>query len=249
MRVLTLWHDLQAQGLYVLPPMSQGLQPGLSDTLDVWRGVLSGAAGKLEERYDALDKQLKGRPSIRQSVVRAFQVYKASLCRCGTRKHSGTFPWPNHILYHMPSAMGSMSAQFRRCLDICSGRVKLPPRSWGRSMVVYVGCCVQGVGPSIVADICQGAGIDADLPVVQLQQEDWSRLYEQWREWLLTISSGAFAPHLDAASGSLSVLGCQRARQPHPDSDGVYESSAPRESVHELLDGALRSTEVQRFPG
>ncbi len=72
-----LWRGLQAQGLYMLPPLSQGLQPSLSDTLDVWRGVLSGAAGKLEEHYDVLDKQLRGRPSIRQSLVRAFQVPKA----------------------------------------------------------------------------------------------------------------------------------------------------------------------------
>ena len=81
MRVLMVWHGLQAQGLYVLPPLSQGLQPSLSDTLDVWQGVLSGAAGKLEEHYDVLDKQLKGRPSIRQSLVRAFQVARASASR------------------------------------------------------------------------------------------------------------------------------------------------------------------------
>lgn len=88
-RVLTLWHDLQAQGLYVLPPLSQGLQPSLSDSLDVWRGVLSGAAGKLEEHYDALDKQLKGRPSIRQSLVRGFQVQKASV----SGHHAYVVPW------------------------------------------------------------------------------------------------------------------------------------------------------------
>ena len=77
MTTLMWWRGLQAQGLYVLPPLSQGLQPSLSDTLDVWRGVLSGAAGKLEEHYDILDRQLKGRPSIRQSLVRAFQVPEA----------------------------------------------------------------------------------------------------------------------------------------------------------------------------
>ncbi len=81
MRVLMVWQGLQARGLYVLPPLSQGLQPSLSDTLDVWQGVLSGAAGKLEEHYDVLDKQLKGRPSIRQSLVRAFQVARASASR------------------------------------------------------------------------------------------------------------------------------------------------------------------------
>ena len=68
----------------MLPPLGQGLQPSLSDTSDVWRGVLSGAAGKLEEHYDALEKQLKGRPSIKQALVRAFQVHKATCCVCST---------------------------------------------------------------------------------------------------------------------------------------------------------------------
>lgn len=104
---------------------------------------------------------------------------------------------------------------------------------------------MQGVGPSIVAGICQRAGIDPDLPVVQLRQEDWTCLYEQWREWLLTISSGAFAPHLDTASGSLSVLGGQRGHQPDTGPGHAQGSSAPTASMHELLDGALRSTEVQ----
>ena len=72
----------QAQGLYVLPPLSLGLQPSLSETAEVWQGVVSGAAGKLEEQYSADDKQLKGRPSIRQSLVRAFQVRRPSiLCK------------------------------------------------------------------------------------------------------------------------------------------------------------------------
>ena len=97
MIVLMLWRGLQAQGLYMLPPLSQGLQPSLSDTLDVWRGVLSGAAGKLEEHYDVLDKQLRGRPSIRQSLVRAFQVPKAPVSG-GCNVSRGTFMWPSHIL-------------------------------------------------------------------------------------------------------------------------------------------------------
>ena len=102
------------------------------------------------------------------------------------------------------------------------------------------------MGPSIVADICLPAGIDPDLPVVQLQQEDWTSLYEQWQEWLLTVSSGNFHPHLDAFSGGLSVLGDQGAHQPGPESGDVRRlgSSSPAESVHKLLDQALRSTEV-----
>ena len=104
---------------------------------------------------------------------------------------------------------------------------------------------MQGVGPSIVAGICREAGIDPDLPVVQLRQDEWTSLYEQWREWLLTISSGAFAPHLDTVSGSLSVLNGQRAHQSDLAPGDARGSSAPTASVHELLDGALRSTEVQ----
>ena len=36
-----------------------------------------GAASKVEEKYDALDRQLKGHASIRQTLVRAYQVRKA----------------------------------------------------------------------------------------------------------------------------------------------------------------------------
>jgi len=72
-----MWHAIQAQGVYVLPPQGQGLQPTISESLDVWRGVLMGAASKVEEKYDALDRQLKGHASIRQTLVRAYQVRKA----------------------------------------------------------------------------------------------------------------------------------------------------------------------------
>ena len=98
-----------------------------------------------------------------------------------------------------------------------------------------------------MADICQPAGIDPDLPVAQLRPEDWTSLYEQWQEWLITISSGNFAPRLDAFSGSLSVLSNQRAHQLGPESGDARRlgSSSPTESVHELLDQALRSTEVK----
>ena len=114
-----------------------------------------------------------------------------------------------------------------------------------RGILNDVSFCMQGVGPNIVAGICLQAGIDPDLPVVQLRQEEWTILYEQWREWLLTISSGSFAPHLDTVSGSLSVLGGQRIHHSDLEAGDAQGSSAPTASVHALLDGALRSTQVQ----
>jgi len=113
----------------------------------------------------------------------------------------------------------------------------------------FVSCSpVQGVGPSIVANVCQLASLDPDVPVAQLQQEDWKSLYRQWREWLLTIEHGTFAPHIDSDTGRLSVLNPQNAPLSDEESDGESEdlegTDVPAESVHELLDGALRSTEV-----
>ena len=57
-----------------LPPLSKGLQPSLSETADVWRGVLGGAAKGLMDHFNELDKHLKGPPSIAQTIVRAYQV-------------------------------------------------------------------------------------------------------------------------------------------------------------------------------
>ena len=58
----------------MLPPPSKGLQPGLSESMEVWRGVLTGAACKLKEQQHELDRQIKGAPSLRQTLVRAYQV-------------------------------------------------------------------------------------------------------------------------------------------------------------------------------
>ena len=60
--------------MYQLPPLSKGLQPSLSETADVWRGVLGGAAKGLMDHFNELDKHLKGPPSIAQTIVRAYQV-------------------------------------------------------------------------------------------------------------------------------------------------------------------------------
>ena len=84
--------------------------------------------------------------------------------------------------------------------------------------------------------------MDPDLPVVNLQQEEWTKLYEQW---LVTVSSGAFAPHMDAGTGSLSVLGSQGPQQTGLGPGDAPEGGVPEQSVHELLDSALRSTEVR----
>ena len=87
--------------------------------------------------------------------------------------------------------------------------------------------------------------MDPDLPVVNLQEEEWTKLYEQWRQWLVTVSSGAFAPHMDAGTGSLSVLGSQGHQRTDLEPRDAPESGVPEQSVHELLDSALRSTEVR----
>lgn len=159
--------------------------------------------------------------------------------------------WRSYILAGLLARdHGSVTVYLRRYLKISLRACTLcvdANETMKKGCSSYVRCCVQGVGPSIVTDICQGAGLDADLPVAQLQQEDWSSLYEQWREWVLTISSGAFVPRLDARSGSLSVLGSQRAERPPVDLEDVQESSTPTTSVHQLLDRALRSTEVHCF--
>ena len=75
----------QAQGMYQLPPLSKGLQPSLSETADVWRGVLGGAAKGLMDHFNELDKHLKGPPSIAQTIVRAYQVRHILLPTCGQR--------------------------------------------------------------------------------------------------------------------------------------------------------------------
>ena len=98
---------------------------------------------------------------------------------------------------------------------------------------------MQGVGPNLVTELCELAGVNPALPPEQLQQEDWDRLYTQWRRWLLTISRGTFAAHMDPETGSVSVLSAESAAQTEPE-------GAPVGSVHELLDGALRSTEVHQ---
>ena len=69
----------------------------------------------------------------------------------------------------------------------------------------------QGVGPNLVTELCELAGVDPALPPEQLQQEDWDSLYAQWREWLLTISRGTFSAHMDPKTGRISVLSAESA--------------------------------------
>ena len=98
----------------------------------------------------------------------------------------------------------------------------------------------QGVGPNLVTELCELASVDPALPPEQLQQEDWDSLYAQWRGWLLTISRGTFAAHLNRETGRISVLSAESAARSEPE-------GAPVGSVHELLDDALRSTEVHQL--
>ena len=44
----------------MLPPQSKGLQPGLSESMGVWRGVLTGAACNLKEQQRALGQADQG---------------------------------------------------------------------------------------------------------------------------------------------------------------------------------------------
>ena len=116
---------------------------------------------------------------------------------------------------------------------------------------------MQGVSPSLVSEICALAEVDPDIPTTQLQLSEWERLHKQWRDWLLTVSSGSFAPYVQPETGRVSVI-CsvcssrsQRGdpREVHQGMDMPKDASSSGRhsgwcSVHRLLDSAIRSTEV-----
>ena len=116
---------------------------------------------------------------------------------------------------------------------------------------------MQGVSPSLASEICALAEVDPDIPTTQLQLSEWERLHKQWRDWLLTVSSGSFAPCVQPETGRVSVI-CsvcssrsQRGdpREVHPGMDMHEDASSSGRhtgwcSVHRLLDSAIRSTEV-----
>ena len=116
---------------------------------------------------------------------------------------------------------------------------------------------MQGVSPSLVLEICTLAEVDPDIPTTQLQLSEWERLHKQWRNWLLTVSSGSFAPYVQPETGRVSVI-CSdcSSRSQRGDPREVHHGMDMREdanssgrrsgwcSVHRLLDSAIRSTEV-----
>ena len=116
---------------------------------------------------------------------------------------------------------------------------------------------MQGVSPSLVSEICALAKVDPDIPTTQLQLSEWERLHKKWRDWLLTVSSGSFAPYVQPETGRVSVIcsdcssrsqrGDLREVQQGMDTPEDASSSgrhSGRCSVHRLLDSAIRSTEV-----
>lgn len=87
----------------------------------------------------------------------------------------------------------------------------------------------QGIGPNLAAELCEAAGVDGQLLPRELEDSEWEALFAQWRVWLQAVVMGRFQPAADLSSGRISVLGC-----------------APQmfNSVHALVDGALRTSQV-----
>lgn len=90
----------------------------------------------------------------------------------------------------------------------------------------------QGIGPNLAAELCEAAGVDGQLLPRELEDSEWEALFAQWRVWLQAVVMGRFQPAADPSSGRISVLGC-----------------APQmfNSVHALVDGALRTSQVPAF--
>lgn len=97
-----------------------------------------------------------------------------------------------------------------------------------------------------MGELCASAGLDADTPAAQLQRGDWDTLHRHWRAWLLSITTGTFAPRADPSTGRVSVLAPLSTVAAESFSKGQdhEEMTGSSESVHQLLDDALRSTEV-----
>jgi len=88
----------------------------------------------------------------------------------------------------------------------------------------------QGVGPNLARELCEAASFDPQLLPRELEESEWTALYAQWRAWLQAIVLGNFCPAADPSTGRISVLGA-----------GFHQGA----SVHALVDGALRGTQVR----
>ena len=90
-------------------------------------------------------------------------------------------------------------------------------------------CMRQGIGPGLAAELCEAADVDWELLPRELEDAEWEALFEQWCAWLKTLALGRFQPARDPTSGRISVLGA---------------GSQSLDSVHALVNGALRSSQV-----
>lgn len=89
---------------------------------------------------------------------------------------------------------------------------------------------LQGVGPSLAAELCEAADVDPELLPMELEKQEWEDLFAQWTRWLSLITSGRFVPASDPVSGRLSVLG---------------KGSQQETSALKLIDNAFRSHQVE----
>lgn len=81
--------------------------------------------------------------------------------------------------------------------------------SSGRAPRVLDGCvrAYNGVSPALVEELCANAGISQVASPLQLTDEQWEKLFEQWQSWMSRLSTGNFQPTMDATGDKYSVLG------------------------------------------
>ncbi len=91
------------------------------------------------------------------------------------------------------------------------------------------GFFLQGVGPVLAAELCEGADVDPDLLPRELEDAEWRDLFTEWTRWMTALAAGQFTPALGEASGQLSMLGA-----------GEQQWS----SVLQLVDTTFRSIQV-----
>ncbi len=75
--------------------------------------------------------------------------------------------------------------------------------------------------------------MDPELLPRELEEAEWAALFDEWRAWVRSVTLGRFRPAADPATGRISVLG---------------SGSQKAASVHALVDGALRGSQVWVWP-
>jgi hypothetical protein len=203
---------LAVGGRYRPPPglLSGGggggrLEPGMSETLEVWRSNVLGAAAALR--------------ALRRGELEAEAAEKAAkeAAREAAKERAAE------------AAEGSTSDAGAG--DVSTLEVQLegdeapppPPRPPPPPVAVVstAAALVQayaGVSPSLAQELCWAAGIrgngggaggrndPADDVEAALSRPDWERLHAVWRNWLCAVATARFAPGV-AHDGAPSVLG------------------------------------------